>query len=501
MTSLEIEHPYGSSISVEELLLPRDDVVAEVESSPGTFDLAHGPFLQYERTVTVDESSGTVTERINYQLAIPWFGWAYALPVRHALRNHRTSDKQPWWAPSQRLDARAASIIGTLAAAAVLTGFLGNTFSQMLTFAADEFDLGRSGQGVASAIVRIGPLLAIGLVIMADRRGRRLIAIIATAGGAVASILGAFAPNLELFVAAQLVTRTFSAALGTVILVYAVEEMPSGSRAYALSVLGMASALGAGIVLWVLPLAALDVRSWRLVLLVPIIALPLARSFWKHLPESRWFGEGAATATLRDHRAALGGLMVITFLIAFYLSPVDQFRNEFLRDERGFEPWQITLFVTTTATPGGLGLLIAGRMADSIGRRIVLVFATIGGLGALTLVFNTSGALMWSLALVAAIVSSGLLPSLGVYRAELFPTRVRNQAVAWVTISAVIGAVLGLLLTGWLSERWNSIGSVIAVLWIGPVLAVAFAWWWLPETTNRDLDDINPEDRASQDRG
>lgn len=480
--------------STAELWSPRDDVVGEVELDHGRFGLAEGPFTTYERRLSTDENGRTV-EQIDYQLAIPWFAWAYALPVRRALRHHRTGPGQPWWAPSQRLDARAASIIGTLAAAAVLTGFLGNTFAQLLTFASDEFGLDRTDEGLLSAVVRIGPLLAIGLVVIADRRGRRLIAIVATGCGCIASLVGALAPSAATFVAAQLVTRTFSAALGTVILVYAVEEMPSGARAYALSVLGMASALGAGMVLWVLPLAGIDERGWRLVLLVPILFVPLTWSFWRHLPESRWFGAGSGEASLRDQRRALAGLMLITFLIALYLSPVDQFRNEYLREERGFEAWQITLFVTSTATPGGIGLLIAGRMADVAGRKVVLAAATVVGLGALTAVFNVAGVAMWVLALVAAIVSSGLLPALGVYRAELFPARVRTQAAGWVTTAGVAGAVCGLVFTGWLSDRWDALGPVVALTWLGPLAAMAFAWWWLPETTRRDLGELHPEDQ------
>ncbi len=495
MSRLVINHVATHDDDLSWLFAPRNDVVAEVEHGPGTFGLAEGPFSSYERRVERHPATSSVSEHITYRLAIPWFRWAYALPVRHALRHHRTSTRQPWWAPSQRLDARASSVIGTLAAAALLTGFLGNTFAQLLTFAADDFDLSRTGQGVVSSIVRIGPLLAVALVVLADRRGRRLIAIVATAGGSLASIAGAFSPTLEVFVGAQLVARTFSAALGTVIVVYAVEEMPSGSRAYALSVLGMASALGAGMVLWVLPLADVGSEGWRVVLLVPALALPLARSFAVHLPESRWFGAGAIDVHLRDYRAQLLGLMLISFLITLYLSPVDQFRNEFLRDERNFSAAQISLFVTTTATPGGIGLLIAGRIADSFGRKVVLAVAAIVGLGALTAVFNTSGVAMWVLALVAAIISSGLLPALGVYRAELFPSRVRNQAVAWVTTSGVAGAMVGLLTTGWLSDRWGNLGGVIGLLWLGPIAAVVFAMWWLPETTRRELDDINPVDR------
>ncbi|MCP3939204.1 MAG: MFS transporter [Actinomycetia bacterium] len=493
MPRLTIKHT-DDPAELDHIHVERDDVVLERLVAPGHFELAEGPFNHYQRLIEPDDN-GHVTEHIRYELAIPWFGWAFALLTRRALRRRPDeAGRQPWWAPPQRLDARASTMLGILAAAAVLTGYLGTLLGQTLTFVADEFELSRTDQGIVSAWGRLGTLLAIGVVALADRQGRRKIAVLATAAGAIGAVATAAAPNAFGFVAAQVVMRTFSAALGTVILVYAVEEMPAGARAYALSLMGMASALGAGMVLWVLPIADLATEAWRIAFVPPVLALPLAWSFHRNLPESKWYRSGSSEAKLSDRIGPLLVLAAITFSIALYLAPADQFRNEFLRDERGFSAGQITLFVLTTATPGGLGLLIAGRMADTVGRKVVLAVATALGLGALTLVFNTTGVAMWLLALAAAIFSSGLLPSLGVYRGELFPSNVRNRAVGWISASGVAGAVCGLALTGWLSDRWGSIGSVIAVLWLAPLAGLVLALVALPETIGRSLEELNPED-------
>ena len=259
---------------LDALLKPRDDVVLEqerveadrdlrghdldvVRSGSVSFDIAHGPFVEYRRTLDIsdigDDGTRLVVETYDYALDIPYFGLLFHVPIRRALRTHRHRKSQPWWSPPARLDARSAAILGTLAAAAVLTGYLGTLFGQTLTFAAKEFEISRTTQGFASAAVRFAPLFAIGLVVLADIRGRRRIAVVSAFGGAMATMLGALAPNLVTFVVVQTAARTFSAALGTVILVYIVEEMPRGTRAFALSLIGMASALGAGMVLWFLP--------------------------------------------------------------------------------------------------------------------------------------------------------------------------------------------------------------------------------------------------------
>jgi len=519
VSQLILRHKVDAAGLVD-LLRPRDDVVLEqllvvtdsktgdittANVGPGpagtsstSFDLAHGPFVDYRRTLDIGDLDGDgtrqVVETYDYRLDVPYFGVLFNFPIRRALRTRRHAPTQPWWSPPARLDARSAAILGTLAAAAVLTGYLGTLFGQTLTFAAKEFGISRTTQGFASAAVRFAPLFAIALVAVADLRGRRRIAVVSAFGGATTTALGAVAPTLVTFVVVQTAARTFSAALGTVILVYIVEEMPKGTRAFALSLIGMASALGAGMVLWFLPLADLDVRAWRIVYVVPLLSLPLGLHLAKRLPESRRFGTGAPKGAISDHLRPLVLLGAITFLIAFYLSPADQFRNEYLRVERGFSASAISLFVISTATPGGIGLLIAGRAADVVGRKLVLAVATTAGLGALTLVFNSAGVLMWVLALTAATLSSGLLPALGVYRGELFPNIVRSRAVGWVSVAGVGGSVSGVALTGWLSERWDAFGPVIALLWIAPLLAMIIAFFALPETSGKELEEINPTD-------
>ena len=69
--------------------------------------------------------------------------------------------------------------------------------------------------------------------------------------------LGALAPTFPALVATQAIGRPLGLALDFLIAVVAAEEMPRNSRAYAVSVLAMASGLGAGIAVIALPLADL----------------------------------------------------------------------------------------------------------------------------------------------------------------------------------------------------------------------------------------------------
>ena len=148
---------------------------------------------------------------------------------------------------------------------------------------------------------------------------------------------------------------------------------------------------------------------------------------------------------------------------------------------------------------GTLGLILGGRLADSIGRKtttvIALVLGGVGGVGFYTL---ESG---WQLApaiFLASLGASMLTPSLGAHRAELFPTDVRARASGWITNVAIGGAVLGFGIGATITD---SVGlpRTIVMLAFGLVIS-ALLVLTLPETRGIDLvqDQAVPSDTTRQ---
>ena len=250
---------------------PRDDIVHEEREADGSFAYAGGPFVSYQRTLT-EQPDGAVIEVVDYELAVPYFGFVFAPLVRHTLRGPAL-DKAPWWAPPERLDARAATALGVLAAVGLIVGYLNTLLTQTIAFAADEFGSTDRAQGVSLALVRCGVLLALVIGGIADRRGRRQLIIGLSIAAPIVAATGALAPSLPWLTASQAIARPLAMALGILIAVVAMEEMPAGSRAYAVSLLAMATALGAGACVASLPLADLGVGGWRLVYVVPLLGL------------------------------------------------------------------------------------------------------------------------------------------------------------------------------------------------------------------------------------
>lgn len=490
-----------------ELLAPRDDLVLEEPLGEGRFGLDTGPFRHYSRevdAVPLGDGRHQVTQRFDFALAIPVWSWLFVLPVKAALRNPPAEGHVPWWSPPDRMDARVSSVLGLLSALSIVTGYQLTLLSQTITFAADEFDASDTAQGFTLAAVRLGVVASLVLVALADRRGRRRMLLASMLLGCVTAAATALVPDLASYGVVQTLTRGLGTTAAVLLGIVAVEEMPANSRAYAVSVMSMAGALGGGIVLVSLPLADLGEQGWRLLFLLALPLMAGVIALGRRLPESRRFLRAAESdvddvashepAARRSHRRRLLVLGLSGLFLTLFTTPASQFFNEFLRDERQFSATQITVFQILTNLPGGLGIVIGGRLADTKGRRLVGSVGLIGGVGATVIMYNVFGWPMWFWSVFGALVGAAVVPALGVYGPELFPTNMRGKANSILTVLGVTGSVTGLALAGLLSDTLDGLGPAMVVLSIGPAVAAAMVLGLYPETAHRELEELNPED-------
>jgi MFS family permease len=310
----------------------------------------------------------------------------------------------------------------------------------------------------------------------------------------IITALGALAPTFPALIATQAIGRPLGLALDFLIAVVAAEEMPRNSRAYAVSVMAMASGLGAGIAVMALPLADLGDNGWRLVYMVTLIWLVVALDIARRLPETERFERPHVVAPPLDMRR-FAVLATVAICANFFVAPASFFQNRYLREVRGFDAGAISLFTLTTATPAGIGLVIGGRLADVRGRRR-LIAITVPVATALVLAsFVVDGPQMWIAAFAGGFIGGIALPALAVYRAELFPTGNRGRAAGLLTAAALLGGIVGLLLVGQLLERGWSYGQAIGVVALAQIVVVAVVLTLFPETAHRELEDLNPVDR------
>jgi MFS family permease len=479
---------------------PRNDLVRElavVSSAPGVheFECDEGPFRSYHRTVSVTATD--LHEVTTFRLSIPWFAWVYLLFVRRVLGREpggaRQDQRQPWWAPPDRLDQRSGTVIGLLAGASMVFGYINTLFTQTVPYAADEFGMSKTAQGVAGTIVRVGIILVLPLLAAADRIGRRRIIRLVAFGGVAFSVLGAASPSFWFLTASQTIARPLGLALDVLVAVVATEEMPRNSRAYALSVLAMASGLGAGFAVNALRLADLGPQGWRLVYVLAAGLLIITLDIARRLPESKRFDRPHAVEPPISQRRFLI-ISSVAFFTNLFVAPASFFQNRYLKDVRHYTASDISNFTLATATPAGIGLIVGGKIADIRGRRIVAFVSLVGGASFLVWSFLTPGGLMWVTAFLAGMIGGAGYPAIAVYRTELFPTGNRSKVGGYVTAAALLSGSLGLLVSGRALDRGMSYGTLMALLATAVLVAAAIVLWTYPETAHTELEALNPED-------
>lgn len=479
-----------------ELLRPREGLVVERAVGDGRFVAERGPVRHYLRTVTVEEQGGglaRVAQTVEFRLAIPYFGFLFVLPFKRAVVANRAS--APWWAPPDSLDARAASVLATLAVVSFLGGYLGSIFSQTVAFASEGFRVGEAEQGIAGSIVRAGGVLALAIAAVADRRGRRFVLLASAALGAVLAATGALAPSLSWLTGTQVLARSLAVALLIVVGIVVSEEMPAGARAYAVSLLGMAAAGGAGLSLVALPLADLHEDGWRLLYLIPLLALPFLPGVARHLPESRRFAAPHRELGLASLGRRFALLAVSAFIYNLSAAPASFFLNRYLRVEHGFSAAEIALFLVATNLPGAIGIVAGGRLADTRGRRPVGAVALAGGTVAGVLFFSSSEPALWVWSGLWSLIGAAALPALGVYGPELFPTSLRGRANGLIAAIGLAGSGTGLLVAGFLSDATGRLAPAMTILAAGPLALAVLVLVAYPETSHKELEELNPEDQ------
>jgi putative MFS transporter len=111
--------------------------------------------------------------------------------------------------------------------------------------------------------------------------------------------------------------------------------------------------------------------------------------------------------------------------------------------------------------------------------------------------YGSAGAAMWAASVVATIIGGLIVPALGVYRPELFPTSLRGRAAGILEFIALAGSSLGLIVVGSAIDRSGQFAAPMAIVAVAPLVVVVLVLTLYPETAHRSLEDINPEDELT----
>lgn len=399
---------------------------------------------------------------------------------------------------------QAIALLGTVAAIAALANFGGALFGQTADSVTKTFGASNRGLGLALAVSRGGVLISLVASALADRQGRRRLLLICFAGVCVTNAISAVAPGFIIFTGAQAMTRAFANGAFVVAGIAAVEEAPEGARAYALSMLALAYGAGFAIAVVLLPISDIAPQAWRIAFGLSALTIFLLPRLGRSLRETGRYTDLARRAARRGRvrevfERAYGFrfllLALAAFLTNFFSAPSAQLTNRFLTDEHGFSNTLIAVFRAVTAgIPGLLGIIIAGKLAETRGRRPVAIVGLVVATIFQMTFFLGNGAVLWFASTFAIVAASGAAIVLAAFDTELFPTEVRGTSNALLLVCAVTGSAAGLLLATNLDDVVGGLGPAIAICGVAPLLAAAFVMPWLPEPADRELDDVSPSE-------
>ncbi len=345
--------------------------------------------------------------------------------------------------------------------------------------------------GVALAVIRLASLGSLPLASLADRIGRRSVLLWLAALGFAITSLAAAAPSFWVYVALVALARPALSTVNALAGVVAAEEARARDRSAAIALVTAAYGLGAGVVSvgrGLLP----GEPSFRVVTvfaLVPLLLLPvLARRVREpRIAQQAGHAQGLPGAVPHAFRRPVAVLAVLTATIALATGPGFTYLFVYGERVRGASPLFLSGLVLAAGPAGLLGILVGRACADRFGRRITAASCMALTGGAVAYAYAGSARDLAIGYLVAIAASSGFAPPAGALAAELVPTRTRATVAGWMTVSGVLGSVLGLTTFGVLADLTGGFAAASRTIGLA-VAAVASGFALLPETRGVELE-------------
>ncbi|WP_157965284.1 MFS transporter [Euzebya rosea] len=354
--------------------------------------------------------------------------------------------------------------------------------------------------GLGLGVIRLASLAALPLSRQADRHGRRVVLLATTAVALVLTAASAGMPTFWGFVALLALARPLMSATNAVAGVIASEEVATVDRSKAIALVTVGYGTGAGIpvVLRGITDGEIGFRTLFLIAVPLLLTLPLVSRLVTEPDRSARLVEADAATSKRLGRvpAELRGRLVLlctlTFFVAFLTGPVNTYLFLYAEQVAGVSPGTLAVVIPFAAILGAAGLAIGVRLADRYGRIPTAMWTKVGlaACGVLTYSAGAWGALVGYV--LSLFIGSSYAPAVGATAAEIFPTSIRATAAGWITACTTVGAVVGLLLFGWVADVSGSFSVASWVVSV-PCAISMIGYRFLPETKGLELEESAPE--------
>ena len=421
----------------------------------------------------------------------------------------------PWWIPPyllgrvpKEVDRHALVVLGLVTFAQFIENYDVSLLGNALKFIREDLDIAESDLGYFQTLIRLGALPAFLLLPFADKYGRRPLFLVSLVGLSLGTLATAFSQTATQFVMCQSVVRTFVISASAVSIVIIIEELPASARGWGIGMLGAVSAVGHG--LGAAAFAAIEILpyGWRSLYafgLLPLLLLPFYRRGLKETQrfrnlssedtDLRWWRPVVAFG--RQYPARAARMILVASLASLGYAVTFSFTGYYVLEYQGWAPHELSLMVLVAGAVSIVGNVVAGHLADRIGRRWV-------GFGFLAVFpatawffYNGSGAVLPILWTLLTFTIMGGLVVIRALSSELFPTAQRGTSTGVLMLMETVGAAFGLFLLGTLQQAG---GNLIALIpWIATVnFAAALVLLLVPETRLQELEAISDDGEESQ---
>ena len=362
-----------------------------------------------------------------------------------------------------------------------------------------SFEIPDDELGAMSGLIRFGIVPAFLVAMFADRVGRKPMLMITILGFTVCTVATAFTQNVEQFVIAQFLTRTFLGAETALAFVLLIEEVPAAARGWALGILTAMIALGQGIASIVYAGIEQLPLGWRgayLVGLLPLLLLIYAR---RGIRETRAFSPVKSTGNpftplleVFNHQRSTFLLLVVALLLTYTAAIAGfTFTSHSLQRDHGYSPGQVSVLFISGGVFIPLANLMGGKLSDRLGRRTVLIAGLVLGNLALLGFYQCTGVvvpILWTLTYVGYAMVDLMFAA---YAAELFASSRRATASGLRATLMALGGGIGLLIESYFYPIFNSHGQVLSLLLILTIPVPFLVFWKFPETSRKSLESIS----------
>jgi putative MFS transporter len=406
-------------------------------------------------------------------------------------------------------------LVGLLMSATIFEGYDITIFHLCTPDIARTFAMSDASVGLMASIVRFGGILAIFVVSLADRFGRKPIISYTVLFYAFFTLLTALSHGVASFTVFQSSAQIFLAAEFGVAITMITEEFPDDLRGRGISILHTVAFLGVAAAGLLYGKIAPTAWGWRGLYFVGILPMLLVALLRRNLRETARFTavklareanrisptgikdyfRNFATPFSGPYRGRLILVAILWNCVGLVGGPTITYFSLYAKRDHHWTSGQIGFAIVAAYLLATVGTTLSGYLLDWIGRRATAaIFYVLAAVAMAAMFHSNTHEVMLMTFMATMFAYQGARTATSAFSSELFPTGSRATGYCMtVQVLGQIGWTLAPLGVGLLSIPMGGLGNAAALFAAGPIVGVVLILSCAPETCGKTLEELSPD--------